>query len=101
MEHRCGNRTSVDVPVQIRYRAGGWTEARIANISRTGALVRTKLPMSRLASFDILIDGQTISAFVTRVESGGVGAEWCGSSPEIFALVSRLQLAAAPEHHVA
>jgi len=87
MEHRWGNRVSVDVPVGLRCRASAEAEARIVNISRSGALIRTHLSLTVLARVDIHLNGHTISSFVTRVESTGIGVEWCEPSPKILRIV--------------
>ncbi len=87
MEHRWGNRVSVDVPVGLRCRASAEAEARIVNISRSGALIRTHLSLTVLARVDIHLNGHAISSFVTRVESAGIGVEWCEPSPKILRIV--------------
>ncbi len=94
MEHRWGERVSVDVPVRLRCRASAVAEARIVNISRSGALIRTNLSLTVMARVDIHLNGHAISSFVTRVESGGMGVEWCKSSSEILGIVLRAQPAA-------
>ncbi len=72
-------------------------EARIVNISRSGALIRTNLPLTVMARVDIHLNGHAISSFVTRVESSGIGVEWCESSSEILGIVLRAQPAAPNE----
>jgi hypothetical protein len=89
MEHRWGKRALVDVPVRLRCRAGRVAGGRIVNISRSGALIRTHLALARLAYVDIHINGVAAASFVTRVESGGIGVEWCEASLEIFTHVLR------------
>src|SRR5271157_2411766 len=91
MEHRWGKRVSVDIPVRLRCRASAVVEARIVNISRSGALIRTNLPLTVMARVDIYLNEDAISSFVTRVESSGIGVEWCESSSEILGTVLRAQ----------
>ncbi|MGO9513087.1 MAG: PilZ domain-containing protein [Steroidobacteraceae bacterium] len=85
MEHRWGERVSVDVPVRLRHGASAMGEARVINISRSGALIQTRLSLAVLARVDIHLNGHATSSFVTRVESRGVGVEWCEPSPQILA----------------
>jgi hypothetical protein len=84
MEHRWGERVSVDIPILLRRHARRSAEARIANISQSGALIRTNLPLPLMGRVDIHVNGHALSSFVTRIESSGVGVEWCELSPKIL-----------------
>ena len=53
MEYRWGKRALVDVPARLRCCAGQVADGRIANISRSGALIRTDLMLARLTRVDI------------------------------------------------
>ena len=67
----------------------------MVNISSSGALIRTNLSLTVLARVDIHLNGHAISSFVTRVDSSGIGVEWCQSSPGILGIVLRAPSAAA------
>jgi hypothetical protein len=77
MEHRWGERVSVDIPILLRRHARRSTEARIVNISQSGALIRTNLPLPLLGRVDIHVKGHTLASFVVRIERGGVAAAPC------------------------
>jgi hypothetical protein len=85
MEHRWGNRISVDVPVRLRHRGGDAGEGRVVDISQSGAFIRTKVVFGDLARVDVQFDGRVVPSYVTRVASNGVGVEWCESLPGISA----------------
>jgi hypothetical protein len=95
MEHRWGERVSVDIPILLRRHARRSAEARIANISQSGALIRTNLPLPLMGRVDIHVNGHALSSFVTRIESSGVGVEWCELSPKILEMALHAQHAAA------
>jgi len=100
MEHRYGGRVSVDLPVRLQRRGGDLVNGRIVNISRSGALIRTSLPLTSLAFVDIHLEGQIVASFVTRVEDHDIGVEWCNSLPAIDAIALHTlhaAAAAAPE----
>jgi hypothetical protein len=92
MEHRWGERTAVDFPVQLRGTAGGVTSGRIANVSASGALIRIDLRLDPPTRIDIVICGLPVPAFVVRTLAGAVGVEWCELAPGI---VNAIQLAQA------
>jgi hypothetical protein len=61
MEHRWGKRVSVDIPILRRHHARCLAEARIVNISQSGALIRTNLPMPLLGRVDVHVKGRKAS----------------------------------------
>jgi hypothetical protein len=84
MEHRWGKRAPVDVAVTLRLASGALERARIVNLSLSGALVRTEVPLPlysrvlvKLAAKDSFAGSpQAVSALVVREALGGVGLEW-------------------------
>jgi hypothetical protein len=94
MEHRWGKRVPVDVPVRLRCRAGDMAEGRIVNISLSGALIRTHASLGRLTRVDIHLNGRVIPSYVSRIDSTGIGVEWCEPSQEIRTMVLHARLAA-------
>jgi hypothetical protein len=101
MEHRWGTRASVDIPVRFRCRASNFLNARLINISLSGALIRTEMVLAPFAPVDVDLNGCTVPSFVVRVESDGIGIQWSDRLPRIleFALLARpvtVNLAPAP-----
>ncbi len=90
MEHRWGTRTSVDIPVRLRCRANNFMDARLVNISLSGALIRTAMALAPFAPVDINLNECTVPSFVVRMESDGIGIEWSNRLPRIleFALLA-------------
>ena len=90
MEHRWGLRHEVSCPVHIRTRGGLMAQGRICNVSISGALVVTPLPVSLLSYVEILLVpdnprrgiGAAIEAQVVRRTDAGFGLEWCELAPE-------------------
>jgi hypothetical protein len=97
MEHRWGERISVDLPVQLRSTVGFIAAGRIANVSASGALIRTELRLAPLNRIDILIDGLPVPAFVVRTPSGAIGVEWCEFAPGIVTAVLLAQTQSIPQ----
>jgi hypothetical protein len=87
MEHRWGERTSVDMPVRLRTHAGGTGVGRLADVSTSGAFVRTEGPLAPLSCLDILINGHAVPTFVVRNRAEEVGLEWCDLAPDIVSAV--------------
>jgi len=91
MEHRWGTRASVDIPVRLRCRASNFMDARLVNISLSGALIRTEMVLAPFAPVDVSLNDCTVPSFVVRVESDGIGVEWFHRLPRIpeLALLAR------------
>lgn len=89
MEHRWGRRIVVDIPIRI---AGAdlspLREARLVNVSITGALVKADYTPRVLSRLEIVIgsspshdgDAVRIAAYVARSHRHGIGLEWCESA---------------------
>ena len=84
MEHRWGTRTSVDIPVRLRCRASNFMDARLVNISLSGALIRTEMVLAPFAPVDITLNECTVPSFVVRMGSAGIGVEWSDRLPRIL-----------------
>jgi hypothetical protein len=92
MEHRCGNRLASTAGVWIRTHHGISGRAQLRNISASGALIRTLVPVPLHAQILVRFtagmledpgDRQWISAHVVRHARDGVGIEWTEFSPEV------------------
>jgi hypothetical protein len=79
MEHRWGNRVSLDTPAAMRLIYDREVPVRIRDASVSGAFVETTdrpAPFSRIALRAISSSGDWIEAWVVRMASDGIGVEW-------------------------
>jgi hypothetical protein len=90
MEHRCGYRRAVNVPVILRTRLGLAGRAIISDLSASGAFVSTSLPVAVHAvvvvQFDVQgTDGRArrvnVEAEIVRHTTTGFGLEWTEFAP--------------------
>jgi hypothetical protein len=86
--HRWGQRTVVDIPVQVAACALPAIQGHLKNLSLSGALMETDhgLPLHAYVaiSFKLLEAGgspTTVMARVTRQLNDAVGVEWCEFAP--------------------
>lgn len=84
MEHRCGQRTPVNLLVRLTGLADVIGMGRLRNVSASGAFLQTSLELPLLSTVRIELIGRTRHAssylagraYVARKEAGGVGIEW-------------------------
>jgi hypothetical protein len=98
MEHRWGNRVTLDAPVQIRTTTGVSAAARVRNASISGAFVDTSvnLPLlGRVLLRPLSDSGEWLDACVVRVEPCGVAVEWL--DPALHAVSALLALRREPD----
>jgi hypothetical protein len=89
MEHRWGERFSVDLPVRIAARPFAARAGRLVDLSLSGGGVQTGFELrvlSRVQIALVLPQGfapatPMISAYVARSYPGGIGVEWCEFAP--------------------
>ena len=90
MEHRCGYRRPIAAQVTLRTRGGLAAEGRIENLSCSGALVRTCLPLP--VHMYVIVqfaadrergprDRTFVPATVIRLLDGGFAIEWIEFAP--------------------
>jgi hypothetical protein len=89
MEHRWGHRISIDLPIWVS--SGGIAgPGMLRNLSVSGALIETSLPLATLTMVRVQIprSGELPHAsawgFIVRDGSNGFGIEWCDSPPLPF-----------------
>ena len=91
VEHRCGYRRAAHVEVLIRNRAGHTGEGTVLNVSASGALVETRVPLAQHSRVFLQFNRSTeqgrprrvnIEAEVVRQDALGVGVEWVEFSPK-------------------
>ena len=83
MEHRCGQRTPVNLLVRLTGLADVIGMGRLRNVSASGAFLQTSLELPLLSTVRIELIGRTRHAssylagraYVARKEAGGVGIE--------------------------
>jgi hypothetical protein len=93
MEHRWGQRISVDLAVRIAARPFAVRTGRLVNLSLSGGAVECPADLRLLSRVQLAIviphrfaqATPVISAYVTRRYPGGVGLEWCDFSPRAVA----------------
>jgi hypothetical protein len=84
MEHRCGQRTSVNLAVRLTGFGDAIGLGRLCNFSSTGAFLQTDLELPLLCAVRIELIGSARRAssycedrgYVVRKADGGVGIEW-------------------------
>jgi len=89
-ESRWGDRTNVNIPVQVSADAFSRADGYIANLSLSGALVKANVELRLHSLVEVSITlplpvrrTATVSAFVSRKIQEGVGLEWCDFAPGI------------------
>jgi hypothetical protein len=90
MEHRCGYRRAVSVPVIVRSRAGAIAHAQLCEVSASGSRLVTslRLPLQTvvMVQFSRHAAGgrfrRTLEAEVVRHTETGFAVEWNEFSPE-------------------
>ena len=90
MEHRCGHRRTVTAPVTVRTRNGLAAEGEVCNLSASGALLRTHLPLRlhthvliqfSTAHSDGRVHRSVVAGEVVRLVKDGFAVEWAEFSP--------------------
>ena len=91
MEHRCGYRRPAAMKVRLRTSNGVTADAEILDISASGALVCSHLPVSPHMVLTVQLlnklrrgasAASTVSAEVIRHVTGGFAVEWAEFSPQ-------------------
>jgi hypothetical protein len=89
-ESRWGDRVRVDIPIQVSVNTLTGADARMQNLSLSGALVKADVDLGLHALIKVSIKVQSpsqraaaISAYVSRKTKDGVGVEWCEFAPSV------------------
>jgi hypothetical protein len=104
MEHRWGTRQNVDVAIRIAGRPYHVRQARLVNLSASGAYIKLSTDLRLLSRVQIAIalphrlaqPTPVISAYIVRRGKDGVAIEWCEYGPRA---VLELLRQAAPYCH--
>lgn len=96
MEHRWGKRSLVDIPVTLHLGSGTAVNARMTNVSLSGALLQTevRVPVFSQALVELeLCDPRPhtefVPGYVVREAVDGVGLEWNEFSPSVIENLTR------------
>src|SRR5271155_4460206 len=89
MEHRWGERVTVDIPIRLTGRPFLMKAASLVDLSLSGAHVRASFDLRVLSRIQIAIDmpppvmyaTAVISAYIARKFADGIGVEWCEFAP--------------------
>lgn len=102
MEHRWGERRSINLAVTFVMMPSTAGTGRVTNISSTGAFMETRMPL-RLLSLLYLQptasaegENRRITATVVRRNATGVGLEWCEFEVQTLKFYLRLATEALP-----
>ncbi|HEY6925215.1 MAG TPA: PilZ domain-containing protein [Steroidobacteraceae bacterium] len=99
MEHRWGQRKSVNTSVQLRTQGGVVAIGRMTNVSVSGAFVQTALQAPSLARVQLIVSlnrshgAALIEAQIVRKTEAGLGLEW-----DEFGGEKILALITGPQH---
>jgi hypothetical protein len=104
MEHRWGQRLTVDVAIRLAARPYNVRQARLVDLSASGAYIKVCADLRPLSRVQIALSlphrlthpTPMISAYVARKGKDGVGVEWCEYGPT--AVLELLRYAAAHRH---
>ena len=90
MEHRWGERVGVDIPVRLTAQPFFVRDARLTNLSLSGAFINADFDLRVLSRIQVVIElpllfkhaTPIIAAYVTRKFRDGIGVEWCEFAPQ-------------------
>ena len=101
MEHRWGQRLSLDLPIRITVQPFSVRHGRLTNLSVSGAMLKLDHELRLLHRIHVALEmphttkceAPTLAAYVTRTGRFGVGIEWCEFSPPVISqLLANLAL---------
>jgi len=89
MEHRWGERVTIDIPVRVTAHPFTVRAGRLTNLSVSGGQIRGEFELRPLSRIHVTIElpqrskheAPTVDAYVARKFRDGVGIEWCEFAP--------------------
>jgi hypothetical protein len=108
IDHRWGARTAINLNVRLVCQPGAIAPGWLADVSISGAFVRTELMLQLMSPVRIvLLDrlplgrrSMDLPAYVVRRVQGGLGLEWRSLSPRtlqrLYAVFAPLDVEATP-----
>jgi hypothetical protein len=90
MEHRWGQRFTVDIAVRLGSRPYAVRTGRLMDLSMSGASIKIGMELRLLSRVQVALvlpsrfprATPVISAYVARRHRDGVGVEWCDFAPQ-------------------
>jgi hypothetical protein len=97
MEHRWGQRLSVEIPVRVSAHPFSLRRGKLRNLSVSGAFIELESDLRLLSRIQVALDhthrsrhdAPTVDAYVTRRYKNGLGVEWCEFAPPDIAELLR------------
>jgi hypothetical protein len=107
MEHRWGERFTVDLAVRLAARPFSVRTGRLVNLSVSGADIRVAFDLRLLSRIQVAIVSPhrvahptpVVAAYVARKYKGGVGVEWCDHAPQLIIELLRSARLRHRDHH--
>jgi PilZ domain len=104
MEHRWGQRLTIDLAIRIAGRPYHVRAARLVDLSASGAYIRVGADLRPLSRIQIAIalphrltrPTPVVAAYVVRKGKDGLGVEWCEYAPK--PVLELLRYTAAHRH---
>ena len=110
MDHRCGQRVPIDVPVRLK----AWpcvARGQLRDVSVSGAFIETDLELPLLGLVDVevqVVDAEirsgralqtlVIAACIVRSDRSGIGVEWIELAPAAFAALTAAHVPPEARH---
>lgn len=98
MEHRCGNRRNIDARVTVRTRGGRVVRGVLQNVSASGALVASPLPLPLHSAVFVQIEAADehqaigrvgVAGEISRLTEDGFAVEWAEFAPHTVKVILR------------
>ena len=108
MEHRWGERFTVDLAVRVAGRPYSVRMGRLVDLSVSGAFIDVAADLRLLSRVQVAITAlpqrlghptPMIAAFIARRPKDGVGVEWCEHAPKAVLELLRYVAVHRPERH--
>jgi hypothetical protein len=108
MEHRWGQRFTVDLAVRVAGKPYNVRMGRLVDLSASGAYIQVAAGLRLLSRVQLAITSlphrhahptPMIAAFVARTSRDGIGVEWCDYAPQAVVELLRYVAAHRPERH--
>jgi hypothetical protein len=107
MEHRWGERLTVDLAIRVAGRPYNVRQARLVDLSASGAYLKVSADLRLLSRIQIALPlphrlthpTPMVPAYVARKGKDGVGVEWCEYAPKAVSELLRYAAAHRRDRH--
>ncbi len=86
--------------VELRRHGGQTLPGLMEDISISGARIRIARGLPPLSRLEVVIDGQSVAAWVTRHDGDGIGVEWLEFGPRVVRTTLRMARNTAPRQPI-